>query len=141
MTLHLIKLCVGADSIADLADWQKQRAAERKKNGGTGEVMHLTRMTPKRAEELLDGGSLYWVIKGQIAARQRLKALKPVTREGVPHCALVLERKIVPTVPRRFRAFQGWRYLEPKDAPGDLSGSRAGMPEKLRAELTELGLL
>jgi hypothetical protein len=141
VTLHLIKLCVGADSIADLAHWQKRRAAERKKTGGTGEVMHITRMTPKRAEELLNGGSLYWVIKGQIAARQKLKALKAVTREGVPHCALVLEKKIIPTVPRRHRAFQGWRYLEPKDAPRDLSGSKAELPEKLRAELTELGLL
>ena len=141
MTLHLIKLCVGCDSIADLAHWQKRRAAERKKNGGTGDVMHITRMTPKRADELLAGGSLYWVIKGQVAARQKLKALKAVTREGVPHCALVLEKKIIPTVPRKHRAFQGWRYLEPKDAPGDLSGSRADIPEKLRAELTELGLL
>ncbi len=141
MTLHLIKLCVGADSISDLAQWQKKRACERMKNGGTGEVMHITRMTPKRAEELLAGGSLYWVIKGQIAARQKLKALKSVTREGVPHCALVLEKKIVATVPRRHRAFQGWRYLDPKDAPRDLSGSKAGLPEKLRAELTDLGLL
>lgn len=141
MTLHLIKLCVGADSIADLAHWQKQRAAERKKKGGTGEVMHITRMTPKRAEELLDGGSLYWVIKGQIAARQKLKALRAVTREGVPHCALVLQKTIVPTVRRRHRAFQGWRYLEPADAPRDLSGSRADLPEKLRSELTDLGLL
>jgi hypothetical protein len=81
------------------------------------------------------------VIRGQIAARQRLVALKPVTREGVPHCALILDRRIVPTVPRKHRPFRGWRYLEPKDAPRDLSGSKSAMPEKLRAELTELGLL
>ena len=141
MTLHLIKLCVGADSIADLARWQKKRASERKKNGGTSAIMHVTRMTPKRADELLNGGSLYWVIKGQIAARQRLITLKPVTREGVPHCAIILDRKIVPTVPRKHRAFQGWRYFDPKDAPRDLTGSKSKMPEKLRAELTDLGLL
>ena len=141
MTLHLIKLCVGAESIADLAQWQKQRAAERRKSGGSAAIMHFTRMTPKRVEELLDGGSLYWVIKGQIAARQRLIAIKPVTREGVPHCALVLDKRIVATIPRKHRAFQGWRYLEIKSAPGDLAGSKAGIPEKLRAELTELGLL
>jgi hypothetical protein len=141
MTLHLIKLCVGADSIADLAQWQKKRAAERRKNGGPRAIMHITRMTPKRSEELLDGGSLYWVIKGQIAARQRLIAFRAVTREGVPHCAIVLDKKIVPTVPRRYRAFQGWRYFDPKDAPRDLTGSRSEIPEKLRAELTELGLL
>ncbi len=141
MTLHLIKLCVGADSISDLARWQKQRAAERRNNGGSSAIMHITRMTPKRADELLDRGSLYWVIRGQIAARQRLIALKSITREGVPHCALILERRIVPTVPRKHRPFQGWRYLEAKDAPRDLSGKRSAMPEKLRAELTELGLL
>jgi hypothetical protein len=141
VTLHLIKLCVGADSIADLAHWQKRRAAERRKKGASGAIMHITRMTPKRADELLDGGSLYWVIKGQIAARQKLIAIKPVTREGVPHCALVLDQKIIPLLPRQHRAFQGWRYFEPKDAPPDLKGSKSQLPEKLRAQLAALGLL
>jgi hypothetical protein len=141
VTLHLIKLCVGADSIADLAQWQKRRASERRKNGGSGAIMHVTRMTPKRADELLDGGSLYWVIKGQIAARQKLVNVKPVTREGVPHCALLLDKKIIPLVPRQHRAFQGWRYFEPDDAPPDLKGPKSQLPEKLRAELTQLGLL
>jgi hypothetical protein len=141
VTLHLIKLCVGADSIADLAQWQKRRATERRKNGGTAAIMHITRMTPKRADELLDGGSLYWVIKGQIAARQKLVKIKPVTREGVPHCALLLDKKIIPLVPRQHRAFQGWRYFEPDDAPPDLKGAKSQLPEKLRAELTQLGLL
>src|SRR3954470_1735230 len=128
--LHLIKLCVGADSIEDLADWQKKRATERKKKGGTSDVMHVTRMTPKRADELLDGGSLYWVIKGQIAVRQKLVALKPVVREGVPHCALGLDRKLIPTVRRTQRAFQGWRYLDQEDAPPDLKASKASaLPE------------
>ena len=142
MTLHLIKLCVGADSIENLADWQKKRAAERKKKGGDGRIMHITRMTPKRAEELLDGGSLYWVIKGQIAVRQELLALKPVTREGVPHCALVLNTKLVPTIRRTHRAFQGWRYLDAKDAPADVvATAKGGLPEKLQQELAALGLL
>jgi hypothetical protein len=142
VTLHLIKLCVGADSIDDLARCQKTRAAERKKNGGSSDVLHITRMTPKRADELLAGGSLYWVIKGQIAARQKLTALRPVIRDGVPHCALVLGKEIVPTVPRRHRAFQGWRYLDPKDAPRDLKLSdKSALPEKLRSQLTDLGLL
>lgn len=142
MTLHLIKLCVGADSIEDLADWQKKRAAQRKRNGGSSDIMHITRMTPKRGPELLAGGSLYWVIKGQIAVRQKLVALKPVVREGVPHCALVLDMKLVPTVRRTHRAFQGWRYFDPKDAPRDLKPrDKAALPEALRAELTQLGLL
>jgi hypothetical protein len=141
VTLHIIKLCVGADSIEDLADWQKKRLAERKKKGGVAKIMHVTRMTPKRADELLDGGSLYWVIKGQIAVRQKLLALKPVVREGVPHCAFVLDKKLVPTMRRTHRAFQGWRYFDPKDAPRDLKATDKSIPDALRAELTELGLL
>ena len=140
--LHLIKLCVGCDSIADLAAWQKKRAAQRKKDGGPGDIMHITRMTPKRNTELLKGGSIYWVIKGQLAARQRLLELRSVTRDGVPHCALVLDAKLVPTERRTHRAFQGWRYLDPKDAPRDLKArDKSALPESLRAELTQLGLL
>jgi hypothetical protein len=143
VTLHLIKLCVGTDSIADLAAWQKKRAAERKKKGGSSDIMHITRQMPKRADELLDGGSMYWVIKGQIAVRQRLIELRAVTRDGVPHCALVLEKALVPTERRFHRAFQGWRYLDPKDAPRDLGrrGRMSELPEALHAELAQLGLI
>ena len=142
MTLHLIKLCVGADSIAELAAWQKKRASERRKNGGPKDILHITRQTPKRADELLKGGSLYWVIKGQIAVRQRLVELRPVTRQGVPHCALVLDKKLIPTQRRFHRAFQGWRYFEPKEAPPDLKRSSiAELPEALHAELAQLGLI
>ena len=142
MTLNLIKLCVGADSIQDLADWQKKRAAMRKKKSQKPEIFHVTRMTPKRADELLSGGSLYWVIKGQIAVRQRLLELRPVVREGLPHCALVLDAKLVPTARRTHRAFQGWRYFDSQDAPRDLKASdKSKLPDALRAELTHLGLL
>jgi hypothetical protein len=142
VTLHLIKLCVGTDSIAELAAWQKKRAAQRKAKGGPKDIMHVTRQTPKRADELLMGGSLYWVIKGQIAVRQRVLALRAVTRQGVPHCALVLDKKLVPTERRFHRAFQGWRYLDPDGAPPDLKrGSVAGLPEALHAELAQLGLI
>lgn len=142
MALHLIKLCVGVDSVQELADWQKERAAQRKKSGGPGDIMHITRMTPKRGDELLAGGSIYWVIKGQIAVRQKLLELRPVTREGVPHCALVLDKTLVPVERRNHRAFQGWRYLEAKDAPRDLKArDKKALPDALRAELTNLGLL
>ena len=142
MTLHLIKLCVGADSIEDLSDWQKKRLAQRKKEGEGAEIRHVTRMTPKRADELLDGGSLYWVIKGQIAVRQRLVALRPAVKNGVPHCALVLDAALVPTVRRFHRPFQGWRYFEPSDAPRDLrKGDKRALPEALHAELVSLGLI
>jgi hypothetical protein len=138
MALHLIKLCVGAESIADLQAWIRQR---RLRNADVH--AHVTRMTPKRGEELLDGGSLYWVIKGQLCARQKLIGLEPfVDSAGIKRCALQLDDAVVAVAPRPYRAFQGWRYLEPKDAPPDLSAAAgADMPEELRRQLSELGLL
>ncbi|MBV8976340.1 MAG: DUF1489 domain-containing protein [Alphaproteobacteria bacterium] len=142
MTLHIIKLCVGVDSLEELAQWQKQRLAEKRKKKQPLVLQHVTRMTPKRADEVLDGGSLYWVIKGQIAARQKLLALKPVKKGGTPHCALVYEPRLIAVMRRRHRPFQGWRYFDPKDAPPDIRDIKAGnLPEKLKMELSELGLL
>ena len=142
MALHLIKLCVGAESIDDLAKWQKRRRQERKKRGEASESFHVTRQTPRRAAELLDGGSLYWVIKGQIAVRQRLLELRPVVRNGGPRCALILDNKLVPVARCHHRPFQGWRYLTEKDAPRDLRpGEATKLPEELRAELASLGLI
>ena len=141
--LHLIKLCVGVESLEELARWQKQRLAEKKKKGQKPELVHITRQTPKRAGELLDGGSLYWVIKGQIAARQKLVELRPVTRNGVAHCGLVYDKKLMPVIRRPRAAFQGWRYLDPADAPADIGAVKGakGLPEKLQQELAALGLL
>jgi len=145
MPLHLIKLCVGADSVEDLTAWIKQRLKQKKARGEKPEHIHTTRMVPKRAEELLDGGSLYWVIRGQIMCREKLRAIRPfVDKEGVGRCRLVLEPKVVLVEPRPFRAFQGWRYLEAKEAPRDLDRAAPGakhMPEPLRRELRDLGLL
>lgn len=144
MTLHLLKLCVGVDSLGELARWQKARAAALKNKGARGELVHVTRHTPKRAQELLDGGSLYWVIAGHIAARQQLLAIRPVKgKDGSPRCGLVYEPKLVPTLRRFHRPFQGWRYLEVKDAPPDARAFRRekGLPAALCAELAELGLL
>ena len=92
---------------------------------------------------MLDGGSLYWVIKGQIAARQALIDIRAATHKGVPHCALVYDRKLVPVLRRSRAAFQGWRYLEPKDAPADVAQPKSGkgLPERLQQELAALGLL
>ena len=143
MPLHIIKLCVGCDSLEELARWQKQRLKEKRAKGQKPELVHVTRMTPKRGAEVLDGGSLYWVIKGQIAARQKLLALREVKKNGVPHCGLVYDKKLVPVRPRPRRAFQGWRYFEAKDAPpdmGEIKGGK-GLPENLKRELASLGLL
>lgn len=135
--LHLIKLCVGVETVAELATWVAARADD---HG------HTTRMSPKRKEELLDGGSLYWVIKGQIACRQRLLGMQDVRGEdGIARCKLMLERKVVPVVPRPFRAFQGWRYLAGKDVPLDIGDGEndkvSSMPEEMRRDLAALGLL
>lgn len=102
-------------------------------------------MMPKRAGELCAGGSLYWVIRGEIMCRQSILDVRPfVDKEGIGRCHLVLEPKVVLVEPRSWRAFQGWRYLEAKDAPRDLDRAAPGaknMPEALRRELRELGLL
>ena len=145
MALHLIKLCVGADSVRDLEDWIKQKLKDKRKRGEKPEHIHRTRMVPKRAAELMDGGSLYWVIRGQVTCRQRILAVRPFTdKEGVGRCRLALEPKLILVEPRPWRAFQGWRYLTVEDAPRDLDRAAPGakmMPEALRRELRELGLL
>lgn len=137
MTLHLIKLCVGADSVEDLQQWVDWRI----KN--FGEQVHTTRMQPKRADEIIGEGSLYWVIKGQVLCRQRLLGVRPFTDgEGISRCDLILEPVIHRVQPRRKGPFQGWRYLAAADAPADLdSGATKGMPPELAKELAELGLL
>ncbi len=145
MTLHLIKLCVGADSLDDLRQWMAARMAEAKRRGAALRHVHVTRMTPKRAAEILDGGSLYWVIKGQISARQTIVAIEPfMDTDGVGRCKLWLDESVVAVAPRPMRAFQGWRYYEAKSAPPDLDETQPGfaeMPEALRRELAGLGLL
>jgi hypothetical protein len=146
MPLHLIKLCVGADSIKDLRDWVAERSKAAKKKGLAPHHIHITRMTPKRIEELLAGGSLYWVIRGEIAAREKLLAVEPFRdRDGIGRCRLVMQPKVIPVSPRPMRAFQGWRYFDAKSAPPDLAKSAAtglaAMPEPMRRELRDLGLL
>ena len=146
MPLHLIKLSVGTDSIEDLEDWIKLKAQEQRKRGvKKPERFHTTRMVPKRTEELLDAGSIYWVIRGEILCRERILDIRPfVDKEGVGRCRLVLDPKCIAVRPRPYRAFQGWRYLLAKEAPPDLERVARGatnMPEPLRRELRELGLL
>jgi hypothetical protein len=145
MPLHLIKLCVGADSVRDLEDWIREKLRAKRKNGEKPEHIHRTRMVPKRAAELTDGGSLYWVVRGEVMCRQRLRAVRPfVDKDGIGRCGLVLDAKVVLVEPRPYRAFQGWRYLAAKDAPRDLAKvvkGAAAMPETLRRELRELGLM
>jgi hypothetical protein len=135
MPLHLIKLCVGIDSLDDLRARRARRAAE-----GMAATAH-TRHAPKRVEELLDGGSLYWVIKGVVLARQRLLGFERREEAGQAWCEIVMDGTIHPTAPQPRRAFQGWRYLPAADAPPDLALGDDGeaMPEDLARQLREMG--
>lgn len=141
-TLHLLKLCVGVGDIAELADWQKKRRKQFKRRWN----WHRTRNYPRRDRELLQGGSLYWVIAGSIRVRQRIiGVIRRPDEDGVPCCELRLDPKLVETTPRAHRPFQGWRYFDAKDAPPDLTrgGKPRGdrLPPALAEELRALGLL
>ena len=142
MTIHLIKLCVGCDTVEDLVGWIESCRSEARRQGRRFEHAHVTRMAPKRIADLLDGGSLYWVIKGIVQVRQRLLDVRPfVDDEGIGRCRLVLEPKPFRTEWQPRRPFQGWRYLEVKDAPRDLrQGKGDDLPPALSAELAGLGL-
>jgi hypothetical protein len=145
MALHLIKLCVGCDSVEDLEGWIATRMKERKKRRQPLEHIHTTRMVPKRADEIIGAGSLFWVIRGELMCRQPIIDIRPfVDKDGIGRCRIVMEPKVRLVQSRPFRAFQGWRYLADKDAPRDLARAAPGaakMPEPLRRELRELGLL
>jgi hypothetical protein len=145
MALHMIKLCVGADSIEDLAAWQAAHRQRKIKNGKRC-VFHTTFQFPKRQDELLDGGSLYWVIKGTILVRQPLAGFDQGTKEdGSPCCLILLDPALIPVRPTPRRPFQGWRYLAASDVPPDIrAGSKdetAIMPAQMRKALAGLGLL
>lgn len=138
--IHLIKLSVGTESYGDLARWQQMRS----KDMPDGLPRHVTRMWPKREAEVLDGGSMYWVIKGVVLCRQRIIRLDEVTgHDGIRRCAIVLDPELFRTAPAPRRPFQGWRYLKAEDAPADLSSSetREELPPSLEMKLSEIGVL
>ncbi|HEX6860208.1 MAG TPA: DUF1489 domain-containing protein [Caulobacteraceae bacterium] len=133
MALHLIKLCVGADSVEELRAWRAERAKR-----GIPPIVP-TRQTPKRAAELMQGGSLYWVIKGMIMVRQQIVSVTTLD-SGPQPCRIDLAPELILTAPQPRRPFQGWRYLDPKDAPPDLAGDEgAEMPQELAKQLREIG--
>jgi hypothetical protein len=133
MALHMIKLVVGCDTVEELLDWRHTHQA--------GEPWILrTRQTPKRAAEMVDGGSVYRVFKGQILCRQRILAVDTVGDGPNARCQVTLAEEVVRVVPTPRRAFQGWRYLEPKDAPHDLLAEVFGdVPPELARQLREVG--
>lgn len=140
-TVHLVKLSVGSESPDTLALWQAANAHR----FADGLPCHITRMWPKREAEILNGGSIYWVIKGAIQCRQRILRLDEVIgADGIRRCAIVLEPQLHLTQAALKRPFQGWRYLKPEDAPADLPASRAKddvLPDDLNRALAEIGVL
>ena len=138
--VNLLKLCVGAEKVEDLTDWQDTHRAD----WAGGRPVHITRMWPKRAAEILNGGSLYWVFKGAILARQRILGLdERVGGDGIARCALVLDPDVIRTEAATRRPFQGWRYLSAEDSPRDLARGRAreeALPLALAQALAEIGL-
>ena len=145
MTVHLIKLCVGCDTVEELAIWQAERLKRLKRARKTPELCHRTLQTPRRRDDVLDGGSLYWVIKGFVLVRQRVLDLRPDAKEdGTACCGIVLDQELVVTRAHPRRAFQGWRYLEMADAPKDAGVFDAAVediPRGMREELRELRLI
>src|ERR1700758_4930180 len=121
MPLHIIKLAVGCDYVAELKQWIAERMKTAKKKGLPQRHVHTTRMTPKRTEEILSGGSLYWVIRGEIAAREKIIGIEPFRgKDGIGRCRLVMQPKVIAVAPRPMRPFQGWRYLTDDAGAADL---------------------
>lgn len=145
MTIHLLKMAVGVESVDQLRRLQKARLAQAKEPDGPGHLRHLTRNMPKRADEVLDGGSMYWVIKGYVRVRQRIRGFGwAVGRSGRRRCAIILDPKLVKTELMPQRPLQGWRYLDPAAAPADLAAGAKDIPELppgMAEELRSLGLL
>jgi hypothetical protein len=145
MTLHILKLCVGCDSVEELADWQRRRLAALRQADPKAELMHVTRQTPRR-EGFAPGSSIYWVIGGFIRVKQKITALREVRgTDGILRCGLVLDPGLVATEPVPRRAFQGWRYLDASEAPASLTpgaaAADAAIPPAMRQALTELQLI
>ena len=141
MTLHLIKLAVGIEDLDHLERRQKQT------RNTEGNFRHRTRMMPRREGDVLDGGSMYWVVRGMILLRQPILSLaQDVDDHGRTLCVIELQPCQIPVQPRAQRPFQGWRYLKPDAAPPDVvAGGRIfvdpQMPQSMRIELARLGLL
>lgn len=143
--LNLLKLSVGTETVSGLMDWQKTVIARNRGLGLDPYPTHTTRMWPKREEELLKGGSIYWVIKGVVLCRQTILRLDERRGEdGIRRCAIVLDPNLIRTLPQPRRAFQGWRYLKGEDAPGDLARALEGevdLPVDLQSAMAEYGVV
>jgi len=139
--IHLIKLSVGTETVEGLAQWQ----ATKRGQSDDGLPRHITRMWPKREADILNGGSIFWVIKGAVLCRQKIMRLDEYMHaDGIRRCAIVLDPELIRTSTAPKKPFQGWRYLKPEDAPADLGEAREGdtaLPPELQSALAEIGVL
>jgi hypothetical protein len=139
--LHLTKLAVGVRDIDHLRELQAERATR------NPPLRHRTRMFPRRRDEVISGGSMYWVISGSMLVRQRILDIIEDQRDNGDACTgLLLDPRLVPLAGRPTKPFQGWRYLRPDEAPSDLgrrarAKGEASLPPSLRRELQVLCLL
>jgi len=139
--IHLVKLSVGSETVEDMSEWQTTRRAQT----DDGLPRHITRMWPKREQALLNGGSIFWVIKGFLQCRQRILRLdEMIGSDGIRRCAIVLDPQIFRTTSAKKRPFQGWRYLPVSDAPIDLAAQRENedqLPPELANALADIGVV
>ena len=142
--LHLLKLCVGVNSVEDLRQWQNRRAAQREGQGRDPRPRHWTRNMPRRRLELLDGGSIYWVIRHRILVRQRITDIvSDFDEQGRRRAVLIFEPTLIRTVPKPKRPFQGWRYFSEEESPDDLPEVGSGLsdlPQDMRDALASIGV-
>lgn len=138
--VHLVKLSVGTEDVAGLDAWQSTKRAQ----ADDGLPRHVTRMWPKRGDEILNGGSIFWVIKGVILCRQPIARLDEyIGADGIRRCAIVCQRGLIRVEATPKRAFQGWRYLATSDAPRDLPTGRQSeeaLPPELSKALAAIGV-
>ena len=141
--MNLIKLCVGAQNVSDLYNWQKNRLINYKGLGNNA-TFFITRMRPKRENDILNGGSIFWVFKGLILARQKIIGFDNfMSEDNISRCKVILNSKIILTDAYHKKSFQGWRYFSQQEAPKDreiFSDEKTQLPLKIEKELSELGI-
>ena len=145
MYANFLRTGVGVESIEHL--YEIQHGHRQIKFNGENHAYLFTRRTPTRANDLINGGSVYWIIKRQICARQTIADIQTLKDEDdKPFCHVIMNQQIYLTQPVAHKHIQGWRYLSPEKAPKDIglftpNNRPDDIPPELAAELAEAGLL